>query len=89
MFFLVPGALVGLAGLATAVWVVVADKGTYALLWAALAVLAGVQLVTLALISFQAKRYFEELYHLGTTLRRDTSAEPRLHRPPADRSSAP
>jgi hypothetical protein len=38
----------------------------------------GVQFVSLAILTLQAKRYFEELFHLGTSTRRLMSDEPDL-----------
>jgi glycosyltransferase involved in cell wall biosynthesis len=44
----------------------------------ALATVVSVQLISLAVVTLQSKRYFEELFHLGTTQRRDVSSEPAL-----------
>jgi hypothetical protein len=40
----------------------------------------GLQLVSLAIVTLQAKRYFEELFHLGTSVRRTGSEEPAFSR---------
>ena len=47
----------------------------------------GLQLVSLAIVTLQAKRYFEELFHLGTTVNRQVSDEPSLRQPrPTDQA---
>jgi glycosyltransferase involved in cell wall biosynthesis len=60
MFFFLPGVLLSavavVAGLADRHWL------------SALSLLLGIQLLSLGFITLQAKRYFEELFHLGTTL---------------------
>jgi glycosyltransferase involved in cell wall biosynthesis len=40
----------------------------------------GVVLIVLTLVALQAKRYFDELFHLGTTLRRELGREGAFHR---------
>ncbi|MDQ1710986.1 MAG: dolichol-phosphate mannosyltransferase [Frankiaceae bacterium] len=60
MFFFLPGVV--LTGIAVAAGL--ADRH-----WlAALTLLLGIQLLSLGFITLQAKRYFEELFHLGTTV---------------------
>jgi glycosyltransferase involved in cell wall biosynthesis len=41
----------------------------------------GTAFVAVTVIVMQAKRYFDELFHLGTMLRRSVSDEPAFHRP--------
>jgi hypothetical protein len=36
--------------------------------------------VVLTFVTLQAKRYFDELFHLGTTLRRELGREGAFHR---------
>jgi hypothetical protein len=46
----------------------------------ALSAVVSVQLISLAVVTLQSKRYFEELFHLGITQRQDVSSEPALRR---------
>ncbi len=46
------------------------------------------QLITLGVIAAQAKRYFEELYHLGTSIRRRLPRSPTEYSPGAPSGSA-
>ena len=46
----------------------------------AVSLIIGIQLVLLGVVTFQAKRYFDELYHLGTMLRREVSGEKEFSR---------
>lgn len=75
-FFIVPGLLamgVGLLLWLLAVWYWWTDSGgLMAAVVAGSLTLVGVQLLALGLLSVQNKRYFEELFHLGTTLIRAT-----------------
>lgn len=80
MFFLVPGLAVLVAAAVLGVWAV-ADESARAAVAAGIALVLALQLVALAVLTLQAKRYFEELFHLGTTLRRELSGEESL-RPP-------
>jgi glycosyltransferase involved in cell wall biosynthesis len=75
-FFLMPSAL--LAVLSTLLWISVllttdADRSLMAATVAATSTIASVILAGLGVLSAQAKRYFEELFHLGTA----TSSERR------------
>jgi len=75
-FFIIPG-LVALAGaLVLWLWLVLASgDDTYRAVLAATATVVGVQLVALGLLSVQSKRYFEEMFHLGTTIHRANLGE--------------
>jgi glycosyltransferase involved in cell wall biosynthesis len=92
LFFLFPGLLMMLTSVVLAVFAVITirDHETVAdayadhpavFLGGSVALFLGVQLVTLATLTFQNKRYFEELFHLGTLTRRLMSDEQDL-RPP-------
>jgi glycosyltransferase involved in cell wall biosynthesis len=75
-FFIVPG-LVAL-GIGLLLWIVAFiswwtdEGGVLAAIVAGSATLVGVQLLALGLLSVQNKRYFEELFHLGTSVYRFT-----------------
>lgn len=95
IFFLVPGLLLLLLSAVLAVFGIVAIAGHDSVsdafsddpalyLSGSVALLIGVQFVSLAILTLQAKRYFEELFHLGTFTRRLMSDEPDLHPPPHD-----
>jgi len=45
-----------------------------------LALLLAIQLILLGLVTFQSKRYFDELFHLNTMVLRQVSDEPQLRR---------
>jgi glycosyltransferase involved in cell wall biosynthesis len=47
------------------------DQSPHAFIVGGIALLVSVQLVSLGLLSAQSKRYFEELFHLGTLVRRE------------------
>jgi glycosyltransferase involved in cell wall biosynthesis len=89
IFFLVPGLLLLLLSAVLAVFGVASiashDSVSDAFadhpalyLSGSVALLIGVQFVSLAILTLQAKRYFEELFHLGTITRRLMSDEPEL-----------
>jgi glycosyltransferase involved in cell wall biosynthesis len=86
MFFLMPGVLLSTVGLISVVWAFAGHHATTTVMVSSLPLVIGVQLSTLAVFSFQTKRYFEELYYLGTTLRRDL--DPEFPVPPARTPSA-
>ncbi len=66
MFFIVPGLVMLLAAVSFAA-VVESVRG---FVFAGVLAVVGFQLITLGLLALQAKRYFEELFHLGTTVLR-------------------
>ncbi len=73
MFFIVPGlvlALVG-AGLIAAAWADGASGGDDAHVAGIVGVLMGGLLCSIGISALQAKRYFEELFHLGTAILRE------------------
>jgi hypothetical protein len=73
----------GATALAAAVAVAYRDAPHTFLLTGVLAVL-GVQLVAFGVLAAQQKRYFEDLFHLGTTLLRRSPAPPRAPGRPAE-----
>jgi hypothetical protein len=103
IFFLVPGIVLLLLSmvLAVACLVAISDHDSIAaaygdnpaiFLVGSVALMLGVQFVSLATLTLQAKRYFEELFHLGTSTRRLMSDEPELlpinHSPPNNEPGA-
>jgi hypothetical protein len=75
MFFIIPGLLLGAAGLTGMLWTLGAnDTGDPGREWhvfsEALLVLSALMLF-LGILTLQAKRYFEELFHLGTSVLRE------------------
>lgn len=50
------------------------DRSPHAFIVGGVALLVAVQLISLGLLSAQNKRYFEELFHLGTLVRREVKA---------------
>lgn len=80
LFFLLPGLALGVLGVVLLV-TASGQEVTRATLLGGLALLLGVQLLWGALSTLQAKRYFEELFHLGSTsLTRLRAAEEQAHR---------
>ena len=93
LFFLVPGVLLLLISAGLGVWclfeIADADGDVTAafsrhpalFLTGSVTLMLGVQVISLATLTLQSKRYFEELFHLGTTARRLMSDEPDLQPP--------
>lgn len=90
IFFLVPGLFLLLLSGALAVvgLTITSSEGSVSSAYArnpavfiggSVALVLGVQFVSLATLTLQSKRYFEELFHLGTQTRRWISDEPDLH----------
>lgn len=72
MFFIVPGLLLGLAGvgLFVAEWATAGD-GRELHLAAEIFLALAVLMCSIGIMALQAKRYFEELFHLGTSILRE------------------
>jgi uncharacterized membrane protein YhiD involved in acid resistance len=76
MFFMIPGFAVGVVAIGLTIAALLSDDpGIGLLLGAGLAGLAAVQLLAAGLLSAQSKRYFEELFHLSTSVRRRLAPE--------------
>jgi glycosyltransferase involved in cell wall biosynthesis len=76
MFFLIPGFVLGAVAIALTFAILVSqDPGIGLALGAGLAALAAIQMLTAGLLSAQSKRYFEELFHLSTSVRRRLAPE--------------
>jgi hypothetical protein len=76
IFFLIPGFVLGAVAIALTIAILLSeDPGTGLALGAALAALAAIQLLAAGLLSAQSKRYFEELFHLSTSVRRRLAPE--------------
>ena len=73
MFFIVPGLVLALAGagLVTWAWLDGATGGDDAHVAGIVGVLMGALLCSIGIMALQAKRYFEELFHLGTSILRE------------------
>jgi glycosyltransferase involved in cell wall biosynthesis len=73
MFFIIPGLVIGVLGIAGLVWNV--SGGDLHVVAEALLIVSAVMLF-LGILTLQAKRYFEELFHLGTSILREIRERP-------------
>jgi glycosyltransferase involved in cell wall biosynthesis len=74
LLFVLPGVLLFLTFLVLLIAGIVAGS-TGTLVASAVCLILATQLVSLGILCLQAKRYFEELFHLGTNVLRGTRAE--------------
>ena len=83
MFFIVPGLMLFAAGGALVAWSWVDRErgGSDLHLLGEIGMLLGVLMCSMGIMALQAKRYFEELFHLGTSILREVREH--NHRPDA------
>jgi len=81
MFFIIPGLVLGALGVAGIAWTWGADSAADPLrewhLAADGALVVSAIMLFLGILTLQAKRYFEELFHLGTSILREIREKPR------------
>jgi glycosyltransferase involved in cell wall biosynthesis len=81
MFFIVPGLVIGALGVSGLAWTWGADSASDPLReWHLAAdgfLFVSALMLFLGILTLQAKRYFEELFHLGTSILREVRERPR------------